>query len=46
MNHKTHIMVLIINLGFVLFHTTNDNEMMKKKIDFVKIKFHLNENIE
>jgi len=27
-------------------HYLGDNQLMKKKIDFVKIKFHLNENIE
>jgi hypothetical protein len=29
-----------------LLCTTNANEMNLKKVDFVKIKFHLNENIE
>jgi hypothetical protein len=28
------------NLGSKLFCTTNDNEMMKKWVDFVQIKFH------
>jgi hypothetical protein len=27
-----------INLGYTLFHTTKDNELMKKKwVDFVKL---------
>ncbi len=33
-------------LGSTLLCTTNANEMNLKKVDFVKIKFHLNENIE
>lgn len=28
-----------------MFHTTSENQLMKKWIDFVKINCHLNENI-
>jgi len=38
-----------INLGFALLCTTSNHQLInwwKKKVDFVKIKFHLNENIE
>jgi hypothetical protein len=46
-------MNLCIDLAPLLFNTTNDNQLMrinqsidkKKWIDFVKNKFHLNENI-
>jgi hypothetical protein len=37
---------MLYHLGSTLLHTTNNNEMMKKKSCFVEIKFHLNENIE
>jgi hypothetical protein len=41
---KVYGFIFIKNLGSVLLHTTNDNEMKKKKwIDFVEIKFHLND---
>jgi hypothetical protein len=29
----------------MLLHIVNDNEMMRKWVDFMKIKFNLNENI-
>jgi hypothetical protein len=43
-NHKK--MTWTLNLGFVLLQITNDNELVKKWVDFVKINFHLNENID
>jgi hypothetical protein len=35
-----------IYLGFAFLHTIDDNEMMKKWVDFVEIKLHSNENVE
>jgi hypothetical protein len=43
-NHKK--MTCTLNLGSMLLHITNDNELVKKWVHFVKINFHLNENIE
>jgi hypothetical protein len=40
-----HIIVSL-TLGFVLLSIIGDNQMMKNLIDFVKIKFHLIENID
>jgi hypothetical protein len=37
-------MKLLHHLSFVLFCTTNDNEMKKNEFDFVKTKFYLNKN--
>jgi hypothetical protein len=44
-----YVSVIHIHLGSVLLCTTNDHQLIhwwKKRIDFVKIKFHLSENIE
>jgi hypothetical protein len=41
-----HLFVIHINLGFMLLHIINDHQLLKKRIDFVKIKFHSNEHIE
>jgi hypothetical protein len=36
-----HLFVVFsINFSFVLVHITRDDEMMKKWVDFGKIKFH------
>jgi hypothetical protein len=37
-------MKLLHHLSFVLFRTTNDNEVKKNEFDFVKMKFYLNKN--
>jgi hypothetical protein len=29
-----------------MFYVTNNNDMMKNKVNFVKINFHLNKNIK
>lgn len=39
-----HIIVSL-TLGFVLLPIIDDDQMMKKWIDFLKIKFYLIENI-
>jgi hypothetical protein len=42
------LLFVLINLGFML-HITSDKQLInwwKKRIDFVEIEFHLNENIE
>ncbi len=37
----------LFNLGFALLCTTSDDQLlMEKQFDVVKIKFHLNDNIE
>ncbi len=36
----------ISNLGSMLVCTTNDDQLWKTNVDFVEIKFHLNENNE
>jgi len=44
----TCLLFVLINLGFML-SITNDKQLInwwKKRIDFVEIEFHLNENIE
>ncbi len=45
LNTIMHIIVSL-TLGFVLLPIIGDNQMMKNWIDFVKIKFHLIENID
>jgi hypothetical protein len=40
-----HIIVSL-TLGFVLLAIISNDQMMKNWIDFVKIKFHLIENID
>jgi hypothetical protein len=44
-----YVSVIHIHLGSALLCTTNDHQITnwwKKWLDFVKIKFHLSENIE
>jgi hypothetical protein len=36
----------ILYLGSTLFHTIGGDQLMKKLIDCVKIKFHMNQNTE
>ncbi len=41
-----HFSPLLIHLGSTLLCITSSNQLIKKWIDFVETKFHLNENIE